>query len=158
MNQLLDRDCSILVIFFLLESRKNELTWWPLWQLWAQSVFCLHHAGISSYPSSGCYWISAGQREKAGWKYEIILITFDNLIPVFRDFFTLLHRSVSKWGEFLNLTSPPTFTLQVCTSLSSSTTNGTCYTASECSSKGGSADGNCAAGFGVCCKYWWFYH
>ena len=107
MNQLLDRDCSILVIFFLLESRKKELTWWPLWQLSAQSVFCLHHAGISSYPSSGCYWISAGQREKAGWKYEIIFITFDNLIPVFRDFFTLLHRSVSKWGEFLNLTSPP---------------------------------------------------
>ena len=27
----------------------------------------------------------------------------------------------------------------------------TCFTASECSSKGGSAQGNCAAGFGVCC-------
>lgn len=28
---------------------------------------------------------------------------------------------------------------------------GTCYTASECSTKGGTVDGNCAAGFGVCC-------
>ena len=27
----------------------------------------------------------------------------------------------------------------------------TCLTTSECSSKGGSAQGNCAAGFGVCC-------
>jgi hypothetical protein len=31
--------------------------------------------------------------------------------------------------------------------------NGTCYTASECSSKGGSASGNCASGFGVCCLF-----
>jgi len=28
---------------------------------------------------------------------------------------------------------------------------GTCYAESECTSKGGSVDGNCAAGFGVCC-------
>ena len=27
----------------------------------------------------------------------------------------------------------------------------TCYTAGECSSKGGSSQGSCAAGFGVCC-------
>lgn len=38
-----------------------------------------------------------------------------------------------------------------CTASSSSTTYGTCYTSTECSAKGGSADGNCAAGFGVCC-------
>jgi len=38
-----------------------------------------------------------------------------------------------------------------CTSSSSTTTYGTCYTATECSDAGGSADGNCAAGFGVCC-------
>lgn len=31
--------------------------------------------------------------------------------------------------------------------------NGTCYTASECSSKGGVASGNCASGFGVCCLF-----
>jgi len=29
--------------------------------------------------------------------------------------------------------------------------NGTCYTGSECAGKGGSSQGSCAAGFGVCC-------
>lgn len=32
-----------------------------------------------------------------------------------------------------------------------SSRNGTCYTAAECSSIGGSKDGTCADGFGVCC-------
>ncbi|XP_023337446.1 uncharacterized protein LOC111708343 [Eurytemora carolleeae] len=31
--------------------------------------------------------------------------------------------------------------------------NGTCYTASECSSKSGTAAGACASGFGVCCTF-----
>lgn len=31
--------------------------------------------------------------------------------------------------------------------------NGTCYTREECSDKGGSASGGCAAGFGVCCVF-----
>merc|ERR1712079_454950 len=31
--------------------------------------------------------------------------------------------------------------------------NGTCYTASECSSKGGTASGTCASSFGVCCVF-----
>ena len=31
--------------------------------------------------------------------------------------------------------------------------NGTCYTASECNSLGGSASGNCASSFGVCCVF-----
>merc|ERR1711962_688197 len=30
---------------------------------------------------------------------------------------------------------------------------GVCYTASECSAKGGTSDGTCASGFGVCCKF-----
>merc|ERR1719244_1204236 len=40
-----------------------------------------------------------------------------------------------------------------CSSTSGTYSNGTCFTASECSSKGGSAQGNCAAGFGVCCVF-----
>jgi len=35
----------------------------------------------------------------------------------------------------------------------SSERNGTCYTENECSDKGGTASGNCAAGFGVCCVF-----
>ena len=31
------------------------------------------------------------------------------------------------------------------------TLNGTCYTKEECSSKGGTNDGSCASGYGVCC-------
>merc|ERR1711878_215429 len=31
--------------------------------------------------------------------------------------------------------------------------NGTCYTSSECTSKGGSASGTCASSFGVCCVF-----
>jgi len=31
--------------------------------------------------------------------------------------------------------------------------NGTCYTAEECSTKGGASDGSCASGFGVCCVF-----
>ena len=38
-----------------------------------------------------------------------------------------------------------------CTSSSSSTTTGTCYSSSECTSRSGTASGTCAAGFGVCC-------
>jgi len=41
------------------------------------------------------------------------------------------------------------------TACSSSTTgrNGTCYTTSECTAKGGSTSGSCASGFGVCCVF-----
>merc|ERR1719242_1219820 len=31
--------------------------------------------------------------------------------------------------------------------------NGTCFSESECSNKGGSAKGGCASGFGVCCVF-----
>ena len=31
--------------------------------------------------------------------------------------------------------------------------NGTCYTSAECATKGGTAAGTCASGFGVCCNF-----
>ena len=31
------------------------------------------------------------------------------------------------------------------------TKNGTCYTSEECDAKGGTHEGSCADGFGVCC-------
>lgn len=36
---------------------------------------------------------------------------------------------------------------------SSSNVNGTCYTESECSQRGGTSSGSCAEGFGVCCTF-----
>jgi len=41
------------------------------------------------------------------------------------------------------------FNNDVCTA--SDGNMGTCYTASECTANGGTANGNCASGFGVCC-------
>jgi len=57
----------------------------------------------------------------------------------------------TRGGKAFSLFSIVQFPNQQCTASSSSTTYGTCYTSSECTSKGGSSDGNCAAGFGVCC-------
>merc|ERR1711997_1273692 len=56
-----------------------------------------------------------------------------------------------KNGRMLSLFSIVQFPNQECTSESSATQKGTCVTASECTTMTGSADGNCAAGFGVCC-------
>ncbi len=36
---------------------------------------------------------------------------------------------------------------------SSNNRNGTCFTTTECDDKNGKAEGNCAAGFGVCCVF-----
>ena len=55
------------------------------------------------------------------------------------------------FSEQFSLFSIVQFPNQQCTASSSSTTYGTCFTSSECSSKGGGSDGSCAAGFGVCC-------
>ena len=35
----------------------------------------------------------------------------------------------------------------------SNSLNGTCYTATECTSREGSASGSCASGYGVCCVF-----
>merc|ERR1711990_1277259 len=37
--------------------------------------------------------------------------------------------------------------------VTSGSKNGTCYTAEECSTKGGTNAGSCASGFGVCCTF-----
>ena len=61
---------------------------------------------------------------------------------------------ITQWtlfSEQFSLFSIVQFPNQQCTATSSSTTYGTCFTSSECSSKGGGSDGSCAAGFGVCC-------
>jgi len=40
-----------------------------------------------------------------------------------------------------------------CQVKSSKDYKGTCFSSSECTEKGGSADGSCGSGFGVCCKF-----
>merc|ERR1712241_47828 len=61
--------------------------------------------------------------------------------------------SDEKQGKVFSLFSVVTFPNSQCTAKSDTTEYGTCYTASECTSLGGTTDGNCAAGFGVCCTF-----
>merc|ERR1711971_1090060 len=53
-------------------------------------------------------------------------------------------------GKVLPVFQVVKFPNDVC---SGTTRNGTCYTAEECSVKGGTNDGTCASGFGVCCIF-----
>merc|ERR1712223_702829 len=68
-------------------------------------------------------------------------------------------KEASREGKVFSLVSVVTFPNSGCTSQSGTTgftgvnRNGTCFTATECSDKGGTASGNCAAGFGVCCLF-----
>lgn len=64
-----------------------------------------------------------------------------------------------KFGKAFSIFSVVQFKNTECRSNSAMTSgqsparNGTCLTTSECSSKGGTASGNCASGFGVCCIF-----
>lgn len=51
-------------------------------------------------------------------------------------------------GKLLPIFQVVRFPNDVCTG---TTRNGTCFTAEECSNKGGTNEGSCASGFGVCC-------
>jgi len=61
--------------------------------------------------------------------------------------------STERKGRIFSLFSIVQFPNAACSSTSGTYSNGTCFTSNECSSKGGSAQGNCAAGFGVCCIF-----
>jgi len=58
----------------------------------------------------------------------------------------------SRIGKQLGVFTVVQFPNDVCLSATSGR-NGTCYTSSECSSKGGSSSGSCASSFGVCCVF-----
>ena len=65
---------------------------------------------------------------------------------------------MSKWHSWLFSELFPLFNIvsfknDPCTAASDNSMYGTCMTTSECSSQGGTKDGNCAAGFGVCCTF-----
>lgn len=51
----------------------------------------------------------------------------------------------------LSILSVVSFPNAQCTSGSDDFTFGTCLSATECGEAGGTKDGNCASGFGVCC-------
>ena len=53
--------------------------------------------------------------------------------------------------EAFSLFSVVTFPNDECTTVMDPTMRGLCITAEECTDQGGTASGNCASGFGVCC-------
>merc|ERR1712241_1307475 len=62
----------------------------------------------------------------------------------------------AKQPKDFSLFSVVTFQNKECTtdtSLAGGATQGTCYSATECTDKGGTKSGNCASGFGVCCAF-----
>ncbi|XP_076057013.1 uncharacterized protein LOC143034597 [Oratosquilla oratoria] len=62
-----------------------------------------------------------------------------------------LHEPDTKYRIFFPLFAFVTINNNACTAASGD--NGTCYTASQCTSLGGSASGNCANGYGTCCVF-----
>jgi len=54
-------------------------------------------------------------------------------------------------GKFLSMFEIIKFENDVCTT--GSNRNGTCFSSQECEDKGGEKDGDCAQGYGVCCKF-----
>merc|ERR1711981_1119454 len=61
--------------------------------------------------------------------------------------------SDEKKAKVFSLFTVVNFPNDECTAKSDTTMKGTCYTSSECGAKSGTNDGNCAAGFGVCCTF-----
>merc|ERR1719264_1597065 len=61
-----------------------------------------------------------------------------------------LETTETREGKVLSVFQVVKFPNDVCAGASR---NGTCYTAEECSTKGGTSDGSCASGFGVCCVF-----
>jgi hypothetical protein len=66
-------------------------------------------------------------------------------------------RGSNREGKVFSLFNIVNFENEPCSSTlttsSGANRNGTCFTSSECSDKGGSSKGSCAAGFGVCCTF-----
>ena len=75
------------------------------------------------------------------------------LITAFKVYFnTIVDVFFFQLGAF-SLFSVVSFDNLQCQTNMESKMFGICFTAEECSSKGGIASGNCASGFGVCCFF-----
>jgi len=66
-------------------------------------------------------------------------------------------QGINREGKVFSLFNIVNFENEPCSSTLTTSTgsnrNGTCFTSSECSDKGGNSKGSCAAGFGVCCTF-----
>jgi len=79
-----------------------------------------------------------------------MLITYIGLYFILSTAYLIEGSSNKKEGKILPLFQVISFPNDLCSGTSK---NGTCYTAEECSSAGGTTDGTCANGYGVCCIF-----
>jgi len=84
------------------------------------------------------------------WYHAVVLVLLHLLTAT-----TALNKTEAAAGahrdkKLVSLFSVVQFPNSVCTTATSGI-YGTCITASECTTRGGSKSGNCASGFGVCC-------
>merc|ERR1739846_246020 len=89
-----------------------------------------------------------------GTPLETIATMFKRMIVVFAAFLTV---ATAKEAKAFSLFNVVTFQNDACTSTSITTQDGArigqCFTAEECTAKGGTASGGCAMGFGTCCLF-----
>lgn len=82
------------------------------------------------------------------WKLTILVFTFFHLAPTILAQDLQTDDETAREAKILPIFQVVRFPNDVC---AGNSRNGTCYTAEECSSKGGVTEGTCASGFGVCC-------
>merc|ERR1712165_374462 len=102
--------------------------------------------------------VSSKEKETYSIMYKITLDTFLLAAIIFQiaDFVVPSQSLSDKQAKDFSLFSVVTFQNKECTtdtSLAGGATQGTCYSATECTDKGGTKSGNCASGFGVCCAF-----
>merc|ERR1739847_34711 len=89
-----------------------------------------------------------------GIPLETLSKMFKGMIVIFVAVFTV---AAAKEAKAFSLFNVVTFQNDACTSTSITTQSGArsgqCFTAEECTAKGGTASGGCAMGFGTCCLF-----
>merc|ERR1712179_662116 len=89
-----------------------------------------------------------------GIPLETLSKMFKGMIVIFA---AVLTAATAKEAKAFSLFNVVTFNNDACTSSSITTQSGArigqCFTAEECTAKGGTASGGCAMGFGTCCLF-----
>ncbi|KAJ8931741.1 hypothetical protein NQ314_015273, partial [Rhamnusium bicolor] len=90
-------------------------------------------------------------------KYNSDNSVTDDLKTKFLDsnpLWSLKNKTINKFNKFFGLFTIVQFNNTQCNATNSAGNYlGICYTATECTSNGGTAVGNCASGYGVCCVF-----
>ena len=98
-----------------------------------------------------------GSNINSKWKHFLTNLLYITLSLEFFGLFQVVAFKVTR--SIINVKNGPCITKHLtlqndeCRSSSDSSLTGTCLSSSECSDQSGTNDGQCAAGFGVCCVF-----